>query len=98
MANKSHKKLRDLARLQSLYGNIAIPSAHSQQTDAKSSISLKTESDAGLIVGHHEVVGDLKYLGLVWLVMALLLGAISWLDLNTNLSQAIIQIGQRLVS
>lgn len=49
-------------------------------------------------ISHAEVGRDLRYLGVVWIVMIGLLLSLDWLVTNTSFATTIINLGHRIVS
>lgn len=103
MAKKAHKKLRDLQRLQSLYGSNSIPTTESVRMVEDSSAKVDTKSSAAVVhhsnvAGHALVAKDLKSLLLIMALMTALLIGVYWLVGHTALSESIIGIGRSFSS
>lgn len=96
MSKKAHKKLREVARIHSLYSGSSMPTIEPIVTpQSPSSVSRSSGSNE---ISHAEVGRDLRYLGIVWVVMIGLLLGLDWLVTNTSFADTIIQLGHRIVS
>lgn len=101
MSKKSHKKLRDLHRLQSLYGNAQVPTSNAMLVnDTPVAMPKITTQAASAAISHThapEVIRDLRgLLGIIVLMMGLLL-VMYWLVNTTDLAQSVINFANRLV-
>lgn len=98
MGKKSHKKLKDLARLQALYGEAEVPSSHSQDFH-KDKARHPHAPDVGHLhvknAKHYSAIsGDLRVIAGLIVLMILMLVAMYWLIGNTAFSDWILSLGR----
>lgn len=100
MSKKAHKKLREVARLHSLYSGSAVSAIDTGTVSKEAFINpvLNQRNSGSNEISHVEVGRDLRYLGLVWVVMIGLLLTLDWLVTNTSFATTIINLGHRIVS
>ena len=102
MSKKADKKLRDIKRLQSLYGNTPMPTeesvhvtekpSHANNNSGHFNIAFKPISAAA----HAQVAHDLRGLAGIMLVMIALLLGVYWIVGHTAFSTELIRIGRHL--
>ena len=98
MGKKANKKLKDLARLQALYGDAQVPTSTSQEfhnpTETK-----PHPTDLGHLnvkTGHHHapVANDLRVVVGLIVLMSLMLVAMYWLVANTSFAEWLVSLGR----
>lgn len=102
MGKKAHKKLRDLQRLQSLYGATQLPTDNSmivREVDSGHTAPRVSNTPAHAAISHThapEIIRDLRGLVFIILLMVGLLLVMYWVVNNTSFEQTLINLGSRL--
>lgn len=102
MGKKSHKKLRDLQRLQTLYGSPQLPTDNSMvvRNEVTSNVTPRVSNTPAREVLSHthapEIIRDLRGLVFIMALMVGLLLVMYWVVNTTNFEQAVVNLGTKL--
>ncbi|MEZ4210646.1 MAG: hypothetical protein R3B38_02985 [Patescibacteria group bacterium] len=98
MGKKANKKLKDLARLQALYGDAQVPTTSGQDFH-QAPVAQPHPTDLGHLnvkTAHHHapVANDLRVVVGLIVLMSLMLVAVYWLVANTAFAEWLVSLGR----